>query len=88
MSQSENLASFRPWREWVADDAGDVFPTFASFEWFCRRHRARLVRSGQLILRPGSAGNLVGPNISNEVLAILREESSASLAASKQETAA
>ena len=60
---TEPLSSFRPWREWVADDGGDVFPTLSSFEWFTRQHRARLVESGQLILRPGSAGNLVGPNL-------------------------
>ena len=76
---TEPLTSFRPWREWVATNGGDVFAAPSSFEWFCRRHRAPLVESGQLILRPGKAGNLVGPEIGRIVLDILRAESLRSL---------
>jgi len=70
----EKLSDYTPWREWVADDAGNVFKTFAAFEWFVRRHRDRLIESGQFIPRSGPGGSLVGPNIDRVVLQILREE--------------
>jgi hypothetical protein len=73
-SMTDRIGDFKPWRAWVADDAISVFPTFASFEWFARKHRDRLVESGQYIPRPGSAGSLAGPRLGEVVLEILREE--------------
>lgn len=62
-------------REWVKTRGGQIFPTFSATEWFIRRHRPRLVASGQFIVRKGSAGSVVGPAFDAVVLAILREES-------------
>jgi len=76
----ERLAAFIPLREWAAQHGGATFPTYSSLEWFLRNHRPRLVESGQLILRKGSAGSLVGPGFERVVLDILREESAATLA--------
>jgi len=75
--QVERVADFMPSRAWVADRGGHAFSTFSAFDWFIRRHRDRLIQSGQLIVRRGSAGNLVGPRFDAEVLAILREEGGA-----------
>lgn len=72
--QAERLAEFIPVRHWVADHTGEVFRTFASFEWFVRRHRAALVASGQFIPRSGSGGSLCGPKLEQVVLGILRAE--------------
>lgn len=77
---AERLADFRTVRDWVEEHGGPIFPTYSSFEWFTRTHRARLVESGQYIVRKGSAGSLVGPDFERVVLEILREESRASLA--------
>lgn len=74
---TDRLSDFKPWRKWVADDAGDVFPTFASFEWFTRRHHQRLVESGQFIPRKGSGGSLAGPRLGAVVLEIMRAEARA-----------
>ncbi len=84
---TERLLSFRPAREFIALDAPNVFPTQSSFEWFVRKHRARLVESGQLIVRTGSAGNLVGPDIERVVLEILREESAKESKAARRRAA-
>jgi hypothetical protein len=73
----ERLGDFRPWRVWVADDAETVFPTFASFEWFVRKHSQRLIESGQYIPRRGQGGSLAGPRLGEVVLEILREEARA-----------
>lgn len=70
----ERLGDFKPWRVWVADDAEAVFPTFASFEWFVRKHSKRLIESGEYIPRRGQGGSLAGPRLGEVVLEILREE--------------
>ena len=77
---TERLTDFHTLRDWVDAHGGAIFPTFSSAEWFIRTHRPRLVESGQLILRKGSAGSLVGPGFERVVLDILREESAATLA--------
>ncbi|MBK1705112.1 hypothetical protein [Halochromatium glycolicum] len=71
---TDRIEDFKPWRAWVADDAGSVFPTFAAFEWFVRKHHDRLVDSGQFIPRRGPAGSLAGPHLGAVVLEILRDE--------------
>lgn len=77
--ETERVADYRPLRDWVADRGGSAFPTFSSAEWFIRRNRDRLVQSGQLIIRKGSAGSLVGPSFDAVVLDILRDESAGGL---------
>lgn len=77
--QDEHLSNWKPVREWVKNCGGRAFSTFAATEWFIRRHRARLVESGQFIIRKGSAGSLVGPGFDRVVLDILREESQRAL---------
>ena len=78
-AQPEQVADYRPLRDWVADRGGSAFPTFSSAEWFIRRNRDRLLKSGQLIIRKGSAGSLVGPGFDAVVLDILRDESACGL---------
>lgn len=88
-AHTERVADYRPLRDWVADCGGQTFPTFASAEWFIRRNRDRLIQSGQLIIRKGSAGSLVGPEFDSVVLDILRESSNCYMArASGSEVAA
>lgn len=69
-----SLTSFRSARIWVEEFGGDIFPTFASLEWFIRKHRKELVRSGQYLPRKGSAGALVGPRIEEVVISIITRE--------------
>ena len=52
---------------------GEVFKTRDSLEWFCRRHTAALIASGQLIPRRGPAGTLYGPQFTQVALKIFRE---------------
>ncbi|MEQ9465597.1 MAG: hypothetical protein RJQ10_18195 [Haliea sp.] len=68
------LESFRKASDWVAESGGDVFPTFASFQWFIRKHRQELVGSRQYLPRRGSAGSLIGPGFEQLVVNILTRE--------------
>ena len=52
---------------------GEVFKTRDSLEWFCRRHTAALIASGQLSPRRGPAGTLYGPHFTQVALKIFRE---------------
>ena len=76
----ESLADFKPWPAWLlAGEGGKVLPSPGALQWFVRKHRKRLVESGQLILRSGPGGHYVGPDFGSVVLEILREESEAAL---------
>lgn len=68
------LGDYRKARDWVDEHGGDVFPSFASFEWFVRKHRDELVGSQQYLPRKGSAGALVGPEIDQVVMRIMSRE--------------
>lgn len=68
------LELFRKASDWVNESGGDVFPTFASFQWFVRKHREELVGSRQYLPRRGSAGALVGPGFEQVVVNILTRE--------------
>lgn len=77
----EQLASFKPWRQWVTDgDGGPAFTTLGGMEWFLRHYKHRLAKEGHLLLRSGPGGHLVGPGFGDAVLQILREESSKKVA--------
>lgn len=80
---THKLTDFRPVRHWIADEAGSVFKTFSSFEWFLRRHRGELIASGEFIPRNGAAGSLCGPGLGVKVLEILRREAQQTADASK-----
>ena len=69
------LGDYRKARDWIDEQGGDVFPSYASFEWFVRKHRDELVRSQQYFPRKGAAGALVGPQIEQVVIDILSRES-------------
>lgn len=73
---TENYSAehFRKYRNWVAEQGGDIFPTVGSFEWFVRQHRDELMASGELIIRRGSGGSLVGPNFGRLAIAILQRQ--------------
>ena len=78
MSNLEHsIADFRKAREWVSERGGDIFPTLGSLEWFIRTHRHELIRSGQLIVRRGSGGTLIGPEFDRVALQIIQRESAA-----------
>ena len=73
---SEGLGDYKPWPEWLlAGQGGNVLRSPGALQWFVRKHRKRLVESGQLILRAGPGGHFCGPRFGDEVLKILREES-------------
>lgn len=74
MSSSYTAVDYRRHRNWVAEYGGDLFPTLGSFEWFVRQHRDELVASGELIIRRGSGGSLVGPNFGRLAVAILQRQ--------------
>ena len=72
----ERISEFKPWPQWLlAGEGGDVLGSPGAVAWFIRKHRKRLVDSGQLILRSGPGGHFCGPRFGEEVLRILREES-------------
>ncbi|HPE80182.1 MAG TPA: hypothetical protein PKZ35_09245 [Gammaproteobacteria bacterium] len=75
MISSYNAADFRKHRDWVAEHGGDLFPTIGAFEWFVRQHRQELINSGELIVRRGPGGTLVGPNFGRLAITIVQRES-------------
>ena len=74
--QTENHcpADYMRARTWVAQNGGDLFPTFGSLEWFIRQHREELIRSGEMIVRRGPGGILIGPNFGRVAVDILKRE--------------
>jgi len=69
------LKSLVPSEHWRKSEAPHVFPTKASFEWFSRQHRDRLIEAGAYLPRAGRAGSLVdSEKMSAEVMAILTEK--------------
>lgn len=70
----EGLAGWRIWRDWRKAFAAHLFPTDASLEWWIRKHRDKLIASGQFIPRLGRGGSIVGPDIDNVVIGIMRGE--------------
>lgn len=70
MKQEYTAADFKKARDWVAKEGGEFFPTFSAFEWFVRRNRAELVASGEVIVRRGTGGTLVGPGFGRVAVAI------------------
>jgi hypothetical protein len=73
---SERLSDFKPWPKWLlAGEGGNVLRSPGAVTWFIRKHRRRLVESGQLVLRRGPGGHFCGPRLGEEILKILREES-------------
>lgn len=75
LQESSQLAHYLTARVWHKTHPNPFFPTYDSFEWFIRMNRAELVESGQLILRRGSAGSLIGPGFDAKVLEIMRRKS-------------
>jgi hypothetical protein len=63
-------------RDWVPEKGGDTFPTQSSFEWFVRQHRAELMASGEVIVRRGTGGTLVGPGFGELAIAIMQRKQS------------
>lgn len=78
-SEPHAPAEYLRYRDWVAQQGGAVFPTVGSFEWFIRRHRDELIQSGELIVRRGPGGTLVGPGFGRLAVAIMRREAEVSL---------
>lgn len=74
MSNNYSPADLRSVRKWVADEGGDLFKSFDSFEWFMRMHRRELIESGELFTKRGAGGNLVGPRIGEVCVRILQRE--------------
>jgi len=68
------LAEYTSVTTWLAEQGSEVFfPTKASLDWFIKRHRRELVKSGALITREGRCGSLVSRRkFSEAVVDILR----------------
>ena len=74
MSSKVTIRSIQPAQRWRQDCAEHIFPTKSSWEWFKRSHFEKLIASGELIPGRGRRGDLVGENIDQVVIDILRSE--------------
>ena len=74
-SAPARLSEYQSARRWVTEQGGDIFRTYAAFEWFVRKHRPEHIGSWQYFPRKGAAGALVGPQIEQVVIDILSRES-------------
>ncbi len=72
---NSDLSQFQTARSWLAKRPNPIFRTMASLEWFIRQNRDELIQSGEMIVRRGSAGTLVGPGFDAVVMRILRRKS-------------
>lgn len=68
------ITGLRRAKRWRQEAASEVFPTDSAWEWFRRLHHRELVESGALIPGRGQRGDLVGPEIDEVVITILRRE--------------
>jgi hypothetical protein len=69
-------ADFTRPRLWRKKHGGDTFQTDGSLDWFIRQHKSELVDSGELIVRRGPGGTLLGPNFGRVAVKILQRETS------------
>lgn len=74
MNSKVSISSIQPAQRWRQDHAHHIFPTASSWEWFKRSHFEKLIASGELIPGRGRRGDLVGSNIDQVVIDILRSE--------------
>lgn len=74
MSPHYSSEVFTRSHDWVIKYGGDVFPTRGSLEWFIRQHRAELIGSGELIVRRGAGGSLIGPGFGRLAVEILQRQ--------------
>ena len=74
MQAHYTVADFKSARDWVAENGGDLFPTFSAYEWLKRKHRDELLASGELITRRGRGGDLLGPGFGRVAVQILQRE--------------
>jgi hypothetical protein len=74
MSSTYTAKDYMRSRDWVAEHGGPVFPTFSAFEWFVRHHRAELQEAGELIIRRGGGGSLVGPGFGRLAVEIMQRK--------------
>lgn len=74
MQLTYTASDYKRARDWVAENGGDTFPTFSSFEWFLRQHRAELIASGEVIVRRGQVGTLIGPGFGRLAVEILKRQ--------------
>ena len=78
------LRDFKRWQVWLREGhGGGVITTPGQLEWLMRKHRDRLVSSGQLILRSGPGGHFVGPQFGAVLLRLIRAESRVQAAAAR-----
>jgi hypothetical protein len=73
-TEKQPAGQFRRVDNWLRDNSSDLFETRGSVDWFTRKHRERLIASGQFIPRRGPAGNLLGPDFENVAVEILKSE--------------
>jgi len=74
MPSAYNAVDYLKHRDWVAEHGGAMFPTVGALEWFVRNHRQELIESGELIVRRGPGGTLVGPGFGRLAVEIVQRE--------------
>jgi len=73
--QDNGFSQYRVARTWLRDNPNPFFCSFASLEWFIRQNRKELIESGELLVRRGSVGTLIGPGFERVVLDIMKRKS-------------
>lgn len=74
MSTYVSISSIQPAQAWRKNRAQHIFKTASSWEWFKRKHYKQLIASGEFIPGRGRRGDLVGSNIDQVVIELLRSE--------------
>lgn len=72
--QSQKITDFQKLRNWQKHHGGELFETLASLEWFIRKHRSRLISSGEFIPQRGAKGSLIGRGFEGVVVQIIRSQ--------------
>ena len=73
-ARNERVTDWHPWRVWRSSEGARVFLSDDSLAWFIRRHRAKMLESGEYIPGKGARPAIVGPGFGRVVLEILRQE--------------
>ena len=74
-SESDEISQFLTMRRWLEANRSEALPSIRSIQVAIQRHCKALAASGQLLLRRGRYGHLLGPYFGDVVLACLRDDS-------------
>jgi hypothetical protein len=74
MAKRYQLGEYMKARKWQEQHGGDLFETWAAWQWFRRKYGKELAASGELLPGRGTRGDLIGPGMGDLAVKLLLSE--------------